>query len=449
MGVFLKSFKNYVEKQNLFGFDSNILLAVSGGVDSMVMVRLFHKAGIRFGIAHCNFALRAAASEKDAAFVEETAKNLGVPYFFKRFNTARFAKDNKISLQMAARELRYQWFDEILNANKFESLALAHHANDLAETFLINLLRGSGIAGLHGIRNKHERYIRPLLFASRQDIESYALKEKIVYRTDASNAETKYIRNKIRLKIIPELETINPATIEQINQTAHFLADIETIYNQHIEDLRKKHVKMSGASITIDTAIIIKSEGRTTLLYEFIKPFGFNTSQTSDIISSLNGISGKIFQSGTHILLTDRKKIIIESLKETCNGVFFINKSDAFLKTPNNTYLISYQAHTEDFTPIAPNTRTVFLDASRILYPITVRCWKKGDAFVPLGMNGRKSLSDFLIDNKVNIFDKERIEVFVSGTDIAWVAGMRPSNLFRVKATTQKIIKIEMIPIEK
>ena len=310
----LKEFKAFIETENLFSQEDKVLLAVSGGIDSVVMAELFHLAGYSFGIAHCNFSLRGKESEGDEAFVEKLAKNYHVPFYRKKFLTAKEAKEKGISIQMAARELRYRWFEEILEKEKYACVATAHHLDDQVETFFINLLRSTGIAGLHGILPKQGNLIRPMLFTFRNDIEAFARKHKLTFREDSSNTETKYLRNKIRHEIIPVFRELNPAFPQNLSETISRLRETETLFRASIEEVRKKILHEEKNEIHILIKALKKLEPIGIYSFELLTPFGFHEAVIRDILLSPDDASGTTFYSPTHRLIMNRGELILVPL---------------------------------------------------------------------------------------------------------------------------------------
>jgi len=330
----IKKFEKYYQNQHLFAKTDKILLTVSGGRDSVVMVHLFHQTKLNFGIAHCNFKLRGKEADQDEKFVKDLAEKLNVPFYTVSFNTHEFANEKKISTQMAARELRYRWFEEIRTQNKFIYIATAHHKNDVAETLLINLIKGTGLSGLHGISSKKDKIIRPLLCFNRNEIDDFVKSKKIKFREDKSNEETKYIRNKIRHKIIPELEKINPSFIETIyNETQHF-EELEQLLEAKINEDRKECFTTQNGIIEIDVTKLLNLKSLKTYLFYFLKHYGFNADDASDVIKSLKNQSGKKFMSKTHQLIKDRNKLIISVLRDVEYKEFVINKLEDFSSLP-------------------------------------------------------------------------------------------------------------------
>ena len=436
-------FTAFIKKEKLFLPNEKILLAVSGGIDSMVMCHLFHQAGFNFDLAHCNYQLRGNESNKDEDFVETMALKYKVQLYSIRFDTAPFAETQDMSIQMAARELRYNWFEEIRNSYHYNFIATAHHQDDSIETFFINLIRGTGITGLHGILPKQGNIIRPLLFANKTNIIDFAEKSQLKFREDSSNASDKYLRNKIRHHIIPTLKEVNPSIENTLMNTIERLKDAETIVKTQVGKLRKEMVKQVGDTDTISIPELQILNPLSTYLFELLKPYQFNSSTSEEIKNALNGESGKVFYSKTHQVLKDRTLLIIskkktdESTKQSQNqetkkkakGLELVKLESKIL--PANMEI-----------PQSPNLAA--LDYDKLTFPLTTRKWKEGDSFYPLGMKGKKKLSDFFIDNKLSLNQKENTWLLTSADNIVWVIGMRIDNRFKVTDKTKKIYLVEL-----
>ena len=437
----------YIKKEDLFSPSDRILLTVSGGIDSVVMCDLFHKAGFNFAIAHCNFRLRGKESEQDEAFVKGLAKKYKIPFFCKRFNTSAFAEEKNMSIQMAARELRYKWFEEIRGKEELQYIATAHHQDDSIETFFINFIRGTGISGLHGILPKQGKVIRPLLFSDRNSIESYAKKHKLNHREDSSNASDKYMRNKLRLQIIPALKELNPALAATVTENIQRLKDVELIYSKEVEDKRSNIVKGNNKNITIPIKQLKKLQPLATYLYEFLKPYHFNASTVDSIVEGLDGLPGKQFFSDTHRLIKDRDLLIIESQKPKKQ----ILKSEKFEIKKNQKKLIldrlilHFQTLHKKHNTRIPKPSSECMDLDKLEFPLEVRKWQQGDFFYPLGMKGKKKLSDFFIDKKLSIDQKENTWLLTSKGAIVWVIGLRMDDRFKITDKTQRIYLAELV----
>ena len=449
----LQSFKSFIKKENLFNLSDKILLTVSGGIDSVVMCELFYQSKINFGIAHCNFQLRNEESDKDELFVEALAEKYGVPFHSVSFNTSVYAKKNKLSIQVAARQLRYDWFEEIREQFNFKFIATAHHQDDSIETFFINIIRGTGISGLHGILPKHGKIIRPLLFTNKNEIEVFSKKNKLKYREDSSNASDKYLRNKIRNHIIPVLKEVNPNLEETIDNNIKHIRDVEHIYKKEIENKRKKIVKQEKGNDTISIEKLKKLSPISTYLFEFLKPYNFNSTVVNEIIESLNAESGKQFFSETHRLIKDRNNLIIDNRNKTKDIIskapnsslnFLVKKSQKELAINDIQLLLNSELRTKT-VGIPKDNSIACIDYDKLEFPLEIRKWEKGDFFYPLGMKGKKLVSDFFIDKKLSLKQKESTWLLTSNSKIVWIIGHRLDERFKITDKTLKIYFVKIV----
>jgi len=427
----LDKFRKYYQENGLFTKTDKVLLTISGGKDSMTMLNLFIQEKLSFGVAHCNFQLRGEEADKDQEFVRQFCEVNGIEFHTIAFNTQEYATKNGISIQMAARDLRYTWFEKIRKENDYQYIATAHHKNDVAETMLINLTKGTGLSGLHGISNKNGKIIRPILCFNSIEIGNYVKENDVSYRDDVSNADTKYTRNSIRHKIIPELEKINPTFIETANTEAEQFSAIEEILNQKIKEEQSKLFVKTEYGFKIEIESLKKLTPLKTYLFYFLRTYNFNASAVADIIDGLEGQSGKTFYSATHQIVKDRTHLLLSELKENTEERIEINSIE---ELPFNVRLIENVAGLE----IEKSNQYAYLDADKIQFPMVLRTWQQGDTFKPLGMKGNKKVSDFLIDNKVSIVEKKAIKVLISGNDIVWLVGQRISDKFKITEATIK-----------
>lgn len=437
-------FKSFVEKNSLFVKTDRILLAISGGIDSIVMTHLFHKTGFSFGIAHCNFALRGKESDAEEKFVEKLAKGFKVPFFVKRFKTSVYATEHKISVQMAARELRYSWFEEVRSQEGFDFIATAHHLDDQVETFLINLIRGTGISGLHGILPKQKYLVRPMLYVFRSDIADYAETNHISFCEDSSNFEDKYTRNKIRLKIIPLLEEINPDFRKALCSEIAILKDWEAIGRKSLEGEIPKFSKVLKDKTIVDLKSLKQNPSHELYAWELLSGYGFNASSVNDILATRGESSGKTFLSLTHRAVMDRESLIIQKIqqKQKEQGRMISEQRK------NISWPVKLSFSVAAFKPgvIIPTEKEfASLDFDKLSFPLELRKWKPGDSFHPFGMKGKKKISDFLIDEKVSIPDKENTWVLCSSGKIAWVVGRRIDHRFRITSGTKRIFRVTFL----
>ena len=443
----LKAFKSYIHSSGLFSQSDRILLAVSGGVDSIVMVKLFKDAGFNFGIAHVNFELRGDESDGDETFVKNLAEQFAVPIYIKHFDTKQYAADRKISVQMAARDLRYAWFDEIVTENNYNFIATAHHLDDQAETFFINLLRGTGISGMHGILPKQGKLIRPMMFTTREKIMALAHDLNLAWREDRSNKSRKYLRNKLRLDVLSELYKINPLFSYKLNESISHLRDVETIYNYHIAGVTADLVQQTPNGITISIDWIYEYQPHNTYLFELLKPYDFSYPVVKEIARSIETFSGKVFYSPTHRLLRDREHFIIQPLSDLSPDTIDSEVYTIERNTTNIEFPVCLCTHETDNISELPMGKASIacLDLDKLHFPLKLRKWEKGDWFMPLGLKGKMKLSDFFINQKVSLADKEKIWLLLSGEDIVWVIGKRIDNRFRITPKTKKSFVITSV----
>lgn len=437
----LNDFKKFIAENNILKPDERILLAVSGGIDSMVMAHLFIQMGYETGILHCNFALRGKESDKDEELVRKFADNHNIPFFSIHFDTKVYAKENSLSVQMAARELRYSWFEEIRKDNGYNLIAVAHNLNDNIETLIINLTRGTGLAGLSGMRIVNNRLIRPLLFASRKQITDYCNLNSIKYREDKSNADTKYIRNKIRHQIIPVLKEINPSIETTLNETAERFIGINEIVSEFIRKLREKICEQSGEITTFNINLLRAHLHNKAIIFELFKPFGIINVQLEDLIKVINGKTGGQIFTGSHRIIKNRKEIIVSNEEIRDNTSFLISNISGFKKVPG-IESAQYTEITETFE-IPANPATACVDADKLVFPLKARKWMPGDNFYPLGMKQKKKLSDYFIDNKYSILDKENKLILESEGKIVWIIGDRIDNRFKITRSTKKALIVK------
>ncbi|MBR1768985.1 MAG: tRNA lysidine(34) synthetase TilS [Bacteroidales bacterium] len=441
----LQEFQHYIKEKELFERKDKILLAISGGVDSMVMLDLFKRSHYKFSIAHCNFHLRGEESVRDENFVRDFAEKNGIELFVQNFDTFAYMEKEKKSLEMSARDLRYDWFNKLLEEHQFSFLATAHHSDDSAETFIINLLRGTGIAGLHGILPKSGTLIRPLLFASRRNIREYALKHNISFVEDSTNKDNKFTRNKIRNEVVPILRDISPNFDTIIRKTIERLRETELVFRSVVEEKKKDILRNEKdyIKISIDEAKNLKP--LHIFMYEILSEFGFNETNINSVCEALddNASSGKVFFSEQYRLLRDRKYLFITKReKESNQNVYLIDDYQTNMKNP-----VSLQIETLrdlNFIRIPKEKNVAMLDYDLLKFPLQLRHWKKGDAFVPFGMHGKQKLSDFFTNQKFSILDKENQWLLCSGEDIIWVLGLRIDDRFKITDKTKTIYKIEI-----
>lgn len=432
-------FLEYGQQEKLFARGSRILIAVSGGIDSMVMAWIFREAGIEHAIAHCNFSLRGSESDSDEEFVATWARSNDIPFFNIRFDTLGYAGEKRISVQMAARELRYDWFRSIIRKEGFDAVAVAHNLNDNVETFLINLIRGTGLSGLAGMSPRTGDIIRPLLFATRKEIAEFAAAHNIDYREDSSNVQVKYTRNRIRHMVIPEIEKVNQGAVHSITETMSHLASSSAIVENCISKLSREIFRTTGETAEAEIMSLTALTPVEPYIYELFRPYGLSSRQTSEVISLLHADTGKSVYTSTHRLLNDRGRIIITPRNTEGPAEYRFNSIDEMRISGLFSDLRITEPSDKEL-PVIPLTAA--LDLETVTFPVTVRHWEPGDRFMPLGMKQMKKISDFLIDLKVPVTEKEKVLLLLSGDEIMWVMGYRIDDRYRVTPRTSRILVI-------
>ncbi len=431
--------ENWLEEHIPQWKSAKFLIAVSGGVDSMVLLRLFHSLGLNFKIAHCNFQLRGKESDGDEKLVRDVAKKLSVEFLTTRFNTQQEANDKKLSIQETARELRYAWFEELRSEHQLDYVVIGTHKSDEVETVLINLIRGGGLRGIHGILPVRDVIIRPLLSVDREAILKYARKNQITWREDSSNASYNYMRNKIRHQIVPILKKIRPNAEQQITEGAQHIRDYEKIISNEIDRLRSRLLDNKTGLVRVKKKELSKLDPAYLYLYELICEFGFSFPVCKDVITSLNKQVGGLFNSATHTLVNDREYLIITPADQGQSGSAEIAPNTGSIEMPiglrfNRAEAINYQLEKE--------SNIAELDFDRLSFPLMVRPWREGDRFQPLGMAGFKKLSDFLVDEKVPRTLKNRVFILESAGEIVWIVGMRIDDRFKINQQTETIYRV-------
>lgn len=430
---------HFIAKHQLLLQQSKVIVGLSGGADSVAMLHYLVNAGYTCIAAHCNFHLRNEESNRDEQFVKNICQKWNIQLEVIDFDTEKIAAERKISIEMAARDLRYEWFEQLRHNYGAESIAVAHHRDDNVETFLLNIIRGTGIRGLSGMAPKNNKIIRPFLCISRVEIEEYVLKNDLSFVVDHTNAETIYLRNKIRLELLPWLENINPSVRDSIERTSNQLNDVEQIYLAEIERYRALFVTKIDAIIYISIAQICAFPQSATLLFELLQPYKFSRSVCVEILESFNGISGKRFYSTDYVLVKDRTQLIIKKKEVVEDIVVEITEGKQFINYPISMSFDYLKI--KDFCP-ENNKNSAYFDAAKLTYPLTLKHWKQGDWFVPFGMKGKKKLSDYFSDHKYDLIQKQEVWVLCSGNDIIWLVGERSDNRFRVDENTKIILQI-------
>ena len=443
----LEKVKEFIHKENLIQHNSKVIVGLSGGIDSMVLLDILILLGYQCMAAHCNFHLRGEESNRDESFVKKWCKSLDVPYTSINFDTKQYASDRKISIEMAARELRYNWFETLRKHHQANFIAVAHHKDDSVETVLLNLIRGTGIKGLTGISAKNGYVVRPLLCISRSEIENYISERDIPYVTDSTNNEDLYLRNSLRLNVIPLLETLNPSVKETIYRTSRNVTEAEKVYSESIQ----KSIKEVFSDNKIDIDKLRQTASPRSVLFELLAPHNFTPSTIEDISESIDSISGKIFYSDNsadlekkkYRLIKDRHSFLLDLVNEinNKNETYIIEEGINEINIPINIKIKELSSSAD----IVFNKHTIYIDADKIKYPLVLRKWRSGDWFIPFGMKGRKKLSDYFTDRKFSLKDKEDAWLLASGDDIVWIVGERNDNRFKITENTKQIISIEQI----
>ena len=431
--------QQYIIQHQLLSGEKPVVVGISGGADSVALLHILVSLGYKCIAAHCNFNLRGDESFRDEQFTIDFTKRLQVPLCKISFETNKYAQENRLSVEMAARELRYRWFEELLNTYDADAVAVAHHRDDSVETLLINLTRGSGLTGLTGIKPKNGNVVRPLLCVSREDIYAYIENNGLEYVTDSSNSSDIYTRNFIRLKVIPLLEEINPSVKASLARTANHLYDASLIYNHSIEEARKVITQNNRLSISA----LLSFPAPATILYEMLKSYGFSRTVCESIFTVLEKDSGKIFYSSTHRLLKDRSDLLIDVLSGEESKAYLINLEDDNVDLP--VELKPEIVVIKESYQIEKDKKFAYFDFDKLSFPLVLRHWQEGDWFVPFGMKGKKKISDYFSDKKFSLFDKEKTWLLCSGQDVIWIVGERTDNRYRIEKTTKRVLKLKFI----
>ncbi|MBU3821672.1 tRNA lysidine(34) synthetase TilS [Flavobacteriaceae bacterium XHP0103] len=434
----LKEFQQHIQSKLPFLKDAKLLLAISGGVDSVVLAHVCHQSQLNVALAHCNFNLRGKESDADEEFVLQLAEDLDLEVFVESFDTEAYAEENKRSIQMAARELRYNWFVELGEQLEFDYVLTAHHADDNLETFLINFTRGTGLEGLTGIPEINGEFIRPLLPFSRIEIEVYAKAQKINWRDDSSNSSRKYLRNKLRHEVIPILKEINPSLLQSFQSTIENLQESQAIVEDSVNGFLEQAMDLSEEThAKFSIAEFKKKDHPKAYLFEVFKDYGF--TEWNDVYNLLDAQPGKQVLSGQWRLIKDREFLLLSEIGQDDDKAVTIQTTDKHVTTPCGT--LTFEA----VETISETSKTsVYVDKSLLQFPLTLRRYQEGDVFYPLGMNGKKKLSKYFKDEKFSLLDKENTWLLCSGDAIIWVVGKRADNRFKVTENTKQILKIEL-----
>ncbi len=440
---FIQKFEAFAQEQKLLSEDNILMIAVSGGVDSVVLARICHGLKYNIVIAHCNFQLRGADSGGDELFVQKMAEQLNVPFYAKKFNTKAFKETAKIGTQEAARNLRYAFFDELAveletASGKKVSLLTAHHLDDNVETCLMYFFRGTGIRGLLGMHTKENRLQRPLLFATKIEIEAYAAENDIVYRKDLSNEGTEYKRNLLRNKLIPVLTEAFPQLQHAVSKNIGLFKDVFDIYQEAILNKQKLLARRKGSSVKMLVSQLQKMLGGRACLHEIIRPFNFTAAQENDVWNLCFGETGKMVSSATHRIIRDRDFLVILPIQKPDPSAYSLVEGSAEFSFDAGSLQLHFLAE----PGINADENIAELDADLVAFPLTLRKWKYGDYFYPLGMRKKKPLNRFFIDQKYAVDQKENIWIVESGQKIIWVVGCRIDDRFKITGKTKNVLRI-------
>ncbi len=444
--MLLRQFKEHISRNYPLLAGEKLLLAVSGGVDSVVLCELCYQAGFTFTIAHCNFMLRGAESDRDEAFVKSLEERYATAVLVKHFDTAAFAEVNKLSVQVAARELRYRWFAQIMAdpAAGFRYLFTAHHADDNIETLLMNFFKGTGIQGLKGIAARQGYLVRPLLFAAKKQLLEFATEKQLNWVDDSSNESDKYTRNYFRNQLIPGLQKVYPQVLDNLQDNLLRFGDVELLYRASLDRILTSLLEIKGTECHIPVLKLQKTLAVRTVLYEVIKNYGFTPAQTDDALGLLNSETGRYVASATHRILKNRQWLIISPLQPEMAQHILLEEGIAEIVCANGKITL----HKQNAAGYQLKTEAAFaqFDAAAVHFPLLLRRWKKGDYFYPLGMAKKKKLSRFFTDQKLSLTQKEQVWVLEMDKKIIWVAGMRIDDRVKLKPSAAEVLVLEWQP---
>ncbi len=442
----LKEFEEFIHSGKLFEKQDKILLAVSGGRDSVAMADLFIRAGYQCAIAHCNFKLRGRESDEDEVFTKKLAENYNCDFYTKSFPTEEYAQEKGISVQMAARELRYTWFEELIKETGFDFVATGHHRDDETETFVINLIRGTGPRGLAGIPVSRGNIVRPLLFTGREGINMYIEGRGLEYREDSSNKEENYLRNKVRHSIIPLLESLNPDFSTSLLRNMSRIRGMIGMVDRKMDEFRRDEIIACSDGIRIPIEKILRMQPVSFWMFELLRDYNFSFDTAERLAGSIGESTGKHYLSKTHRLLVEREYLLLQDLTvpEEClkDEQFVVDKDAKQILHPVKLKFDYFEAGE---IQISSDPAEAFIDPVKLTYPLILRKWREGDTFRPLGMKGTKKLSDFFIDNKIEISQKEKTWLLCSGNEIVWVIGLRLDNRFRITPSSGSMLRIRLL----
>jgi len=440
----LNQFFSFFKNECHFKAGQKILVAFSGGADSLALLHMLKATGVDVIAAHCNFNLRGEESDSDELFVRGFCNENNIQLFVKSFDTIEYSKQNGVSIEMAARDLRYAWFDELVEINHLDWIATGHHKDDSIETFFLNLTRGTGVKGLTGIKPVTGNIIRPLMTFSRKELEAYCKENKLEFRTDSSNLESVYTRNKIRNEIIPLFQLLNPSFGDTMLKNMDRLQQVSDYVSSSIEDLKREFIVEQDDSVLISLRHVNDFKDKHLILFEVLHPYGFNGSVIEDVLEVINqDISGKQFFSSTHRLIKDRQNLIVVPVKEEVDQQFYISYDEDYVNHPVEINI--ERGIDSDSFQIDKSVKVAQFDQDLLEYPLTIRKWEQGDCFRPLGMKNFKKISDYFIDTKFSLQQKEDTWLMLSGNDIIWIIGHRTDDRFKITPKTNKIIKFTLM----
>ena len=444
--LFLRKIEQFIEQKELMSKSQLYLVALSGGADSVALLWALKKLGYNIEAAHCNFHLRGEESDRDEDFCKNLCRELDIKLHLAHFDTQTNASLHGISIEMAARNLRYNYFEALLKDINASAVCVAHHKDDSAETLLLNLARGAGIEGLTGIKSKNNRIVRPFLCVRRNEIINYLEQQNQSFVTDSSNLVNDVQRNKIRLDVMPLLQTINPLVVEHLNQTGEYVEEATVILNTALEQMQDRVVLLKTEEQTIvDIERLDKEQSSSYLLWYILKNYGFNAAQIKQISCGLKTSVGRVWESSTHALTINNNKIIVEPLF-TCDtkeyrlieeGLYHLN-SKLSIEIKKEPYSID--------SGFSKDSKDIWIDADKAAFPLSVRLIKEGDRMVPLGMKGTKLISDMLTDTKVSYFDRQRQYVLLNNDQqIIWLLGRRIDDRYKITSSTKTVLKIKLL----
>ena len=441
----LQKVLSYIAKNQLLVHGKPVVVAVSGGADSVALWHILRTLGYDCVIAHCNFHLRGEESMRDELFVRNLAEKHQTPFYKTDFDTTKYAAENGISIEMAARDLRYEWFYALLDELQAQAIAVAHHADDNIETMLMNLIRGTGLRGLTGMPNRNDKTVRPLLACSRKEIENYLKENELDFVEDSTNKQTDYQRNKIRNTIIPLLEEINPSVRQTLYESSERFKETYSIYSEAVKSIVNEIATCDSDITKIDIRKLKEQTSFQSILFEILFPFGFNPAIVQQIAEMLdNKTSGKRFFSETHCLLKDRDLLIIYKKQKQENDIHFVTEDTMLIHNPISI-CFKKMTKTKHFQ-LSKEQDRIHVDFAKLQFPLTIRKWREGDVFRPFGMKGKKKVSDFFIDSKLSLIEKEACWLLLSGDEIVWIIGYRADDRFRISAGTTDILEIQCLP---